>query len=235
MITTISEKVIRPLLALVVAGFFGTAQAIVVYDNGGPTAFSGSETTGWTQAEDFNIASGASITGATVYLAGLGDLSAWDNVLDYFVYSDASGTPGVILTSGAAQNKTVTDTGIPWCCGGNAFLVDFDFEAAFQAAASTTYWLGIHASSDFDIDDIYWVTTDFNGTSPGRECLGCTEGPFTMDPIGPLEHAFQLEGTMLTPPAEVPEPASVILLSFGLGALALRRRRKISPAVSKNA
>jgi len=209
------RTLVAPLVALLAAG----AQAAIVYDNGGPDASSGNDATQWVQAENFSIAAGASVMDAGVYIAGFDGIGNWDGAMDYYFFADVGGTPGALLASGAAQNMTTTDSGIAWCCGGNAYLIEFDLAAPFAAAAGTTYWFGIHASANFgERDDIYWVTTA-PGAGNGHESDG---GTFDNWFNNGQEHAFFLTGGEVTP---MPEPMSLALVGIGLAGLAFRRRR----------
>lgn len=199
------------------------ASAATIYDNGGPLngpSASGNEATLWVQAEDFSLAGGGSVGGAGVYIAGLGDLGNWDGTVEYFFFADAGGSPGALLTAGKGQGITTTDTGLSWCCGGNSFLLEFTLESVFSALAGMDYWFGIHLSTNFDRDEIYWVRTSFNSTTPGHESSG---GTFDNWSNSSLEHAFFLTG----PAATVPEPGAIVLVAFGLLGVALMRRRRM--------
>lgn len=210
------------LLATVAAACLAVpaAQATIIYNNGSPTASSGNEATWWVQAQDFSFAAGATVGGAGVYLAGYRGIGAWDGAFRYWIFADGGGKPGTILATGSVT-PTVTNSGILWCCGGNAFLFAFDLASPFNAAAGVTYWLGIHAAKDFNSrDEIYWVTTDANATASGQESF---LGTFTNWRSNRQEHAFYLTGLR---EVGVPEPATLGLLGLGLLGLGLAARRR---------
>jgi hypothetical protein len=195
-----------------------SAEAAVVYNNGAPNNVNGNETTAWVQAEQFSFGGATNVAGAGVYLAGSG---TYDGNFQYYIFADAAGTPGSVLASGSVT-PTITDTGVPWPFGGNTRLFAFNFNSIFNAAAGTTYWLGIHASSDFARDEIYWVTTAANATATGFESSG---GTFNNWFNNGQEHAFYLEGARIG--GAVPEPATWALMigGFALAGAAARARR----------
>jgi hypothetical protein len=158
-------------------------------------------------------------------LAGFGGIGNWDGQFQYTIFGDAGGSPGAALQSGSAS-ITPTNTGGAWCCGDNAYLFAFNLASTFNAAAGSTYWLGIHAGAvgNFNRDDIYWVSTGSNGTLAGNESFG---GTLTNWASNGAEHAFYLDGARL---AGIPEPAAwaMMLAGFGLVGAAMRRRQKVA-------
>lgn len=219
------KKLLLSASALVAAVSPSFANAAIVYNNGAPNTSSGNETVAWVQAEDFKFASNTAINSAGVYLAGFGGIGNWDGQFQYTIFGDAGGSPGAALQSGSAS-ITPTNTGGAWCCGDNAYLFAFNLASTFNAAAGSTYWLGIHAGAvgNFNRDDIYWVSTGSNGTLAGNESFG---GTLTNWASNGAEHAFYLDGARL---AGIPEPAAwaMMLAGFGLVGAAMRRREKVA-------
>jgi hypothetical protein len=192
------------------------AVAATIYNNGGPSTDNGYSILAVNQTyDDFTLASSASVGSVGFYFQNYQGITGWNQVVDYNFYADSGGSPGVLLASGTAQNVVAVDSGLPWCCGGNAWLVTFDLQSSFSAAANTTYWLGLTNSGSTN-NAAWWVTTSGQGN-------GYTGSlPLNSD------FAFYLNGTITSP---VPEPSTwaMMILGFaGVGFMAYRRKSKVA-------
>ncbi|UCD76699.1 MAG: hypothetical protein JSV91_07185 [Phycisphaerales bacterium] len=188
------------------------ANAGLVYNNGGPDYLNGNEMTMWTQAEDFMLGSATTLTSVDFsMLDTVGGLATWDGSLHWWVYQDAGGLPGALYANGSAQNvNAVFDQNV---AGWDFYNFSFDFGGGGVAvAANTTYWLALHAASDWqNRDDLYWASTAANNTFFGAEDFQ-NGGVWSSNGV---EHSFALY--------DIPAPGAFALL--GLAGLVSRRRR----------
>lgn len=210
-----TRKILSVLTILLIS--LGTSQAAVLYENGVVLpAFNGVESTSNVVADDFAIASGGSISSAGVYMFSAS--GGWDGTLEYSIFYDAAGSPGALLTSGLGQNIATSDTGTDYSVY-DVFLFEFDLENPFAAAAGATYWFGVHMSSDFGLDFVYWAYA-FGGNTHLS-----SGGTFDNWSPGARTVAFYLTGEP-GGVSNVPEPTTISLLGASLLGLIWTRRKR---------
>jgi len=198
-------------------GIAAPAGAAIIYDNAPPAVGgSGNESTLWLQAQSFSLATPTTVTGADIYIAGLGDISNWDGSYQFFFFANNLGSPGTQIATGTATTGSVSDTGIAWCCGGDAWIIAATFGAGINLGAGD-YFFGIHLAADYtNRDEIYWVVSSIDDGRPGVESFEGTQNNWIGNAAG---HAYTLYGTPVTE-TPVPEPSTLGLIGLGLLGLA---------------
>lgn len=191
------------------------AQAAIVYDNGTPNTANGYPIGGtpYSTADDFVLGASGNVASVGFYFQNYNGITGWDQQISYNIRANSGGTPGAILASGAGQNVTPTLSVYPWCCGGgNAWLVEFNLQAAFAATAGTTYWLELTGAGG---PSPWWVTTT-NNASPDGVYMSGDNGSSTGN-----DFAFYLSDNGVGAPA----PGSLALIGLGLLGFGVLRRR----------
>ena len=157
----------RSIGGVLFAAFSIPAKAAVVFDNGGPDTNNGYWIDGSNStADNFSVASNASIGSVGFYFQNYNGIAGWNQDITYEFLTDNGGSPNTLLASGAGQNLVAVDSGQPWCCGGNAYLVTFDLVNPFLASAGTPYWLRLSGATG--APSAWWVTSPGSGSSlPG--------------------------------------------------------------------
>ena len=207
---------ITPMLAAILFIVSTSTNAEIVFDNGEPTTYTdGKDMRNWLQADDFILNQDVILTGGHFWTFE-DNVPIWDGTLEYFIFADASGTPGILISGGDGQSvqKDITDI----TPGGYGYEYSFEFETPVSLVADNLYWFGLHMASDYSgLSDVFRWGSNISGFgSTSFESEGGTLDNWTDSGI---HRAFYLEG--------IPEPATILL--FGVGGLALVRKIRQRP------
>jgi hypothetical protein len=167
------------------------SQAVLLFDNGSANACGGSEITGSTVADDFELSFSAEATRGTF---SIGDFTCtfpanWDGNLRWWIYTDSGSLPGGLVASGFAAEVSVNPD-FDNCPHSAWYTVHFKLGQIVPLSSGVRYWLGLHMAADWSVNSgINWGTTSTGDFSPGVASLFGT-GPWGT--VG-LEHSFTLE------------------------------------------
>lgn len=145
------------------------------------------------------------------------------------IWADDGGQPGstplyaAVLTDAVATPVTTAQPSLL------VFAYDADLPTAFDAAAGTSYWLSIQATTSWQDAGTQWMWGPGTGGDGKlyQQVLTFSDPPVRRD----WDLAFSLTAAR---PAQVPEPASLALAGAALlGALQGRRARAAGRALSR--
>lgn len=198
-----------------------SASSETVYNNGtyGPTA---SSVTSIAAADDFKLAKDALIDNATFYaFTEFGENAPWDGTLDYAIFSNDKGLPGMLLTSGKGQDikrKIIGDWGGAY---GPQFQFDFSFEQSFLAKADTVYWFVLHLGEKYGGHNWFWNFIPEKAVRHGEYAVtSAGAGMSNWWNQHNRDRAFTLGGST----SAVPELPAIALLATGGVALSVVRK-----------
>lgn len=208
---------------------FCASAAVIVWDNGGPSATlaNGTALTEFQSAQDFILGSTTDLTSVTFWNLEPGPPPAGDYNGSIFweIRNNNAGAPtGSVLGSGTiAPTRTAAGT-----LSGLAQFQN-DFTISINGVTAGTYWLTLHngpLGNTGPLIDFYWTWADLNVTNTptfrGQDSDLVGGGGYLTNG---QEHAFNISGNVVVP-SGVPEPATMAVAGAGLAALAFFRARK---------
>jgi hypothetical protein len=163
-------------------------------------------------AEDVSFPSGATVNGIAIYSAPLWGYRGQSTTVR--VWADSGGIPGALLLTIPTFVSAVDADG----CVGDCTRKFASF-AAITLLANTNYWIGMSGT----VDDLAQSGLINPGAPDDGRMAQFHNGVF-FDVGGYGDQAFRLYGDAAVAP--IPEPGTLTLLGFGLGALRLYRRRR---------
>jgi hypothetical protein len=139
-----------------------------VYDNGPPNG-AGVEVETFVVADDFVLNTDTVITDLHFQTFEF-DGPVWDGTIEYFIFDDAGGEPGNLLTSGNGQNLIKNNI------GGTAYEYSIDLDTEIELEGGVTYWLGIHLAANYDDQipnpDVFIAVADHNNGNAIQAAVG---------------------------------------------------------------
>jgi hypothetical protein len=188
----------------------------VVFDNGPSDHISGNNMGFALQADDFTLG-GEAVLESIVFTSAEAS-GAYRGSIWWAVMGNEGGMPGATTLASGSQSS-VLRTSLGQFDGLTEYSNSFRLNAPLQLAAGT-YWLVLHNGSPTDFGDpneFLWASAAANKSYGGAESFGpgaAWTGNFN-------EHAFRVSA--------VPEPAQLLMLLAGCGAVFGLRRRQPLP------
>jgi hypothetical protein len=196
------------------------ASGILLYDNGPSTHSGGTAIGHFIAADDFVLGTNYVITGASVDVFETPG-TVWDGTVEWWMLNDSAGTPGSVAASGTGQNIVQSNV------SGDDFTVDFDFGVNISITAGDTNWLALHLMSDYSSVSMFWDYTagvTNNTAYKGGVLVG---GVPDFSGGGPVHSQRDVAFRIFGDAAQVPEPATMLLIGTGLvGLVGIRRKLK---------
>src|SRR5258708_1701555 len=142
--------------ALCLVSITGVSTASTIYDSGNPL-FVGTNITQSRAADDFTLASSASVTDVRFYGSVFSSTfpANFSGSITYAFYNNSSGALGSVISSGTVNSLS----GVLWgtCGTGACYTVDFALNSAVPLVAGT-YWLELHEGTALNTSDGVAVT-----------------------------------------------------------------------------
>jgi hypothetical protein len=201
-----------------------TADSEIIFNNGSPSLTTARETTAWIQAEDFILNQSTTLKNIKFWTLEPDD-AVWDGTIRYSIFDNINDKPDTAaFATGAGVEIKKEATGRTLYDSYKEFAYSFDLDKPVSLSADRKYWLGLHLSSNFDIDKIYWQATDSGFGINGKSAYLGNLDDWSRNSEG-VERAFELSSKSSTDSQPVPEPTIMLgsYIALGIG-IALRRK-----------
>lgn len=178
-----------------------TCGGTTVYENGNTDIYtaSGNEFTDWSQADDFQVASNATICGAECDWFDTNENTGWDGTIEWTIYLDAGGYPGAVHASGVGSNSSTNSLGN--YNGWDWFNTCFEFGQNVALTGGQRYWIAFHfTTSGCDYRyGIYLAYSTSQAFNYSEESSDCATGWVN---VSNVDRAFSLFECVATPVTE---------------------------------
>ncbi len=214
-IITFFKKGIAALAFSIIA--LSTASATIIWDYSPDTTGSSggaswsNQASGQNFAELVTFATGGTITGMDIYSS-----ENWGNLNDIVyikIFADNGGTPGALITTLTEIISIIDTVGTSSVNGITRKFASLTNPYAYLAGS---FWIGMSGDNE-----ITQMSLNTNAPENGKMAQFSGDNYSFSTPVGDM--AFRLHSVA----RDVPEPAPLALLAFGLLGMAVLRRRKV--------